>query len=565
MLTNLYTVLNTADPRARREYIYYLGLNILSALFYSGATFSLLYFMEGLLRGEPLRSLLPLLILLLCVAAAWGIEIVNAHVGLRLGIDIMHSMHRGVPRALITWNSTRLSEEKIARLRYMISTGATEATSALVLVLSPLLSSSAYIVLTGLIFLWIQPVIGAIILLSALLSIGSIKLSERAEERSMRAYDSAQEQLENRLYEFAWAQPTLRINPSARRNLCEKSIDEAHRGTMALVRHQLPMQGLSFIMRCLVLAACSVSIYLSWWADIYDAPRAVALLLVLFRVLESLELIGISMGAVSKLRTVLGECVELEHTPEYSPVNNRGMHKTTAPALYCDNLSYIYPDGTPGCLDITLNCKPGKLTVILGPSGSGKSTLLNLCAGVLESESGTISINGQAQSPEELSSMVSYASQDPHVKSGTIRDNLMSINPGLNETQVAQILRASGLEKYVQDSEHGVDTKVGEWGSQLSGGQLQRLGLARALAKDSSVLLLDEITSSLDNATEQQVIKTLSSYRGRYTMVAITHRLALAYAADTIYYMEKGKIREISDAERIELYSGWRVCLRSPA
>ncbi|MCE6991957.1 ABC transporter ATP-binding protein [Dyadobacter sp. CY323] len=217
---------------------------------------------------------------------------------------------------------------------------------------------------------------------------------------------------------------------------------------------------------------------------------------------------------------------------------------------------------------ISFEVKLGQTIAFVGPSGSGKSTLVKLLVGLYTPVSGEIYFNEIASTTiryNPLRRQIGFVTQDTQLYAGSIRDNLLLVKPAATDEEMNEALRKASATKLVAKASNGLNTILGENGMKLSGGEKQRLSIARALLRDPQLLIFDEATSALDSLTEEEItatIRSISSDRRQMTIL-IAHRLSTVMHADVIYVLEKGKVSESgSHDELIEqkglYYSMWR-------
>ncbi len=216
-------------------------------------------------------------------------------------------------------------------------------------------------------------------------------------------------------------------------------------------------------------------------------------------------------------------------------------------AISVERVSFAYGDA-PVLQDVSLTIPAGSFTTLMGPSGAGKTTLVDLLTALLRPDSGEIRIDGVALGTLDRRGwrrMIGYVPQETLLLNETIFGNVTLGDPALTAADAERALRAAGAWEFVAAAPAGPDTLVGERGARLSGGQRQRLAIARALVHRPRLLILDEATSALDLETEAQICETLRALRGNLTILAISHRPALAAAADRVYRVHEGRLAPI--------------------
>ena len=210
-------------------------------------------------------------------------------------------------------------------------------------------------------------------------------------------------------------------------------------------------------------------------------------------------------------------------------------------------VQFNFTDDKPALNDITLIAKPGQMTALVGPTGAGKSTLVNLLPAFYETSGGEITIDGQSIADTSLQSLrhnISVVSQEPFLFNGTVRENIAYGNLDACDEEVFEASRAANCHDFICELTNGFDSKVGERGVRLSVGEKQRISIARALLKDSPILILDEATASVDTATEQLIQQALERLMRGRTSFVIAHRLSTIRNADQILVLKNGSIIE---------------------
>jgi ATP-binding cassette subfamily B protein len=211
------------------------------------------------------------------------------------------------------------------------------------------------------------------------------------------------------------------------------------------------------------------------------------------------------------------------------------------------DVSFSYRSGEPILRGMCFVAEPRRVTALVGPSGGGKSTVLNLLLGFYGADDGIIAIDGRNivdVSRRSLRANIAYVGQEPFLFRGPIRDNIMCGMPGAGEAQIVAAAKAAFAHDFIMSFPLGYDTQVGEFGSQLSLGQRQRVAVARALIKNAPIVLLDEPTASLDSESEQKVQEALRYLCAGKTTLVIAHRLNTITHADCIHVIENGMIVE---------------------
>jgi len=218
--------------------------------------------------------------------------------------------------------------------------------------------------------------------------------------------------------------------------------------------------------------------------------------------------------------------------------------------LTFDNVSFKHLTATRNALNhISFEVNTGETIAFVGPSGSGKTTLVKLLVGLYQPLEGDILYNGTLSKEldlDQLREKVGFVTQDTQLFSGTIRENLQFVRPGATDEECMDVLQRAACQTLLARADKGLSTVIGEGGVKVSGGEKQRLSIARALLRRPDILVFDEATSSLDSITEEEITETIRdvSVLDNHITILIAHRLSTIMHADQIYVLEKGKIVE---------------------
>jgi ATP-binding cassette subfamily C protein len=235
-----------------------------------------------------------------------------------------------------------------------------------------------------------------------------------------------------------------------------------------------------------------------------------------------------------------------EALPPSSPTRKPSQPEGSGLGVALKKVDFRYPGSTTLALKkISLNIEAGQHVAFIGPSGAGKTTLVDLILGLLEPTAGTVQIGPQLLAGRKLQeNVVAYVPQSPGMVSGTIAENVALGTPAedIDVERVAEVLRLAHLSEFVNSLPEGIFTSVGSQGNSLSGGQIQRLGLARAHYVKPKLIILDEATSALDASSEAFISQSLKELGKNVTVIVIAHRLSTVQHSDVVFVVDCGKV-----------------------
>jgi len=291
-------------------------------------------------------------------------------------------------------------------------------------------------------------------------------------------------------------------------------------------------------------------------------------------------------GPLQELGTVINTYRETEASLEtYQKILDLPVEaKPVSPLALGELSSLAFEDvvfthqtaAAPALTGVSFDVGRGETVAFVGPSGSGKTTLVKLLVGLYTPKSGRILYNGKPGTDldlDELRRQIGFVTQDTQLFSGSIRENLLFVNPGATDAECLEVLKKAACDSLLARADRGLDTVIGEGGVKVSGGEKQRLSIARALLRRPRLLVFDEATSSLDSLTEEEITETIREVASSQLItILIAHRLSTILHADRIHVLEQGRIVESGrHADLLErkglYYAMWRqqVGERRPA
>ena len=312
------------------------------------------------------------------------------------------------------------------------------------------------------------------------------------------------------------------------------------------------VRSLSFVQGTLVNLLRNSIIFLMMYL-IYDGQITVgeffSLFLYSFFIFGPLQELGNIINTYRETEVSLSNFKSILNTPkEAKPANPAKLGGIKE--LEFNNVSFKHLTANRNALnDINFSMKTGETIAFVGPSGSGKTTLVKLLVGLYPPQEGRILYNGISSCDinlDELREKIGFVTQDTQLFSGTIRENLQFVRPSATDEECMDVLQKAACHNLLARADKGLDTVIGEGGVKVSGGEKQRLSIARALLRRPNILVFDEATSALDSLTEEEITKTIRavSDMSDHITILIAHRLSTIMHADRIFVLEKGNIIE---------------------
>jgi ATP-binding cassette, subfamily B, bacterial len=357
--------------------------------------------------------------------------------------------------------------------------------------------------------------------------------------------------------------------------LTQEEVNRLNKNTYKILGLELTkvkrIRSISFVQGTFVNTLRQVILFILMWLifkDKMNAGQLVTMQIFSFFVFGPLQDIGNIVLSYREAQASLNNFeVLMQKVPEAEAVNPKHLGKVEE--LSFRDVVFKHKTAKHYAIDhISFDVQVGETIAFVGPSGSGKSTLMKLLVGLYRPLQGKILYNHLDENSisfDDLRNQIGFVTQDTQLFSGTIRENLIFVSPSSTDADLLDVLKKASCLNLLERAEKGLETMIGEGGLKLSGGEKQRLSIARALLRKPRVLIFDEATSSLDSLTEEEITKTIrqvSSQRNQITIL-IAHRLSTIMHADRIYVLEKGKVVETGTHNNLRdekglYYAMWR-------
>lgn len=357
--------------------------------------------------------------------------------------------------------------------------------------------------------------------------------------------------------------------------LTQQEVNRLNQNTYKILGLELTkvkrIRSISFIQGTFVNTLRQVILFMLMWLifrDRMNAGELVTMQIFSFFVFGPLQEIGNIILSYREAEASLNNFRNLmEKAPEPVPLQHN--HLGPISELEFRDVAFKHQTAMHKAIDdISFKVKRGETIAFVGPSGSGKTTLMKLLVGLYRPQEGNIFYNGFDENGidfNDLRNQIGFVTQDTQLFSGTIRENLLFVNPNASEEDILDALNKASCQNLLQRAEKGLDTMIGEGGLKLSGGEKQRLSIARALLRKPKLLIFDEATSALDSLTEEEIsntIRQVTTTEDQLTIL-IAHRLSTIMYADRIYVLERGVIVETGTHDKLLeekglYYAMWR-------
>ena len=521
--------------------------------------FSLISFIPAaiaLTSGQPAWGMgLPgwLIALAVCAAASFILEYFLAIRSYVVAFDFLTNMHRaigdkiaslplGAFRADTAGKTSRLVSSELMMLGEIFAHMYSPLIAAIVTSLTMLVGITVFSPMLGIACLAAIPIVG-----------GGVWVARRCLLSGSALKEPPAQELSHRIVEYATKQGALR---ACGRSASYEPLQQAEKSYGAAARRSLIRETLGQIANGMAAQLVVVSLIsaigvLAVWGSVSPIEAVVAIGLLL-RFTQILVDIGALASAFETRRPVLDLAHEILSAPELpvlSDDSGLSVQSASNSSVALEDVVFSYEADQPVLQGVSFRVEPGTMTAIVGPSGCGKTTIARLIARFYDVDSGVVSVGNRDVrnwDTGKLMSQLSLVFQDVYLFDDTLEANVRVGRSDASAAELDEAARLSGVDEIVARLPLGWDTRVGEGGRALSGGERQRVSIARALLKDSPIVLFDEATSALDPENEHRVTAAMDALRRSATLIVIAHKLDTITAADQIVVLdENGRVTQI--------------------
>ncbi len=526
----------------------------------------------GLVRGFSLISFIPAAIALTSGQPAWGMGLPGWLIALAVcatasfileyflairsyvvAFDFLTNMHRAIGDKIASLPLGAFRADTAGKTSRLVSRELMMLGEIFAHMYSPLIAAivTSLTMLAGITVF--SPLLGVVCLASVPIVAGGVWVARRCLLSGSALKEAPARELSHRIVEYATKQGALR---ACGRSASYEPLQRAEESYGVAARRSLIRETLGQIVNGmaaqLVVVSLICAIGLLAVGGSVSPVEAVVAIGLLLRFTQILVDIGLLASAFETRRPVLDLGHEILSAPELPTASDDGQNDDLAAlsaSVALEDVVFSYEADQPVLQGVSFHVEPGTMTAIVGPSGCGKTTIARLIARFYDVDSGVVSVGNRDVrnwDTGKLMSQLSLVFQDVYLFDDTLEANVRVGRSDASAAELDEAARLSGVDEIVARLPLGWDTRVGEGGRALSGGERQRVSIARALLKDSSIVLFDEATSALDPENEHRVTAAMDALRRSATLIVIAHKLDTITAADQIVVLdENGRVTQI--------------------
>ena len=528
-----------------------VGIGALAGFLLILQAWCLAHIVDGVIFAKQgLQPLMPwflalLGLFLLRALLAWSAEQIAFQAAIRVKLALRQQLYRHIQKL----GPAFLSDQRSGDLTNTLSDGI-EALEAYYARYLPAISLMALLPLSILVFVFPLDWISALVMLGTapLIPLFMILIGKGAERRNQQQWRRLA-RMSGHFLDVIQGFTSLKLFNASRReaDVIARISDDYRRSTLSVLRiaflSSFALEFFSTISIAIVAVLIGFRLY---WGEM-DFFHGFFVLLLAPEFYLPLRNMGTQYHARMEAIGAAERMVEILETPLPVQAKRQRLVSETLNEISLERLSFRYPDGRIGVDDLSFRVEAGETLALVGPSGAGKSTTLNLLLGFLQPQTGVIRIDGKPLAeldPADWRRQIALLPQRPTLFPMSVQDNIRLARPDASLDEVIQAARLARADSFIEQLPQGYQTMVGEGGRRLSGGELQRIALARAFLKDTPLVLLDEATANLDLQNEALIRQGIEELARGRSLIMVAHRLSTVQRLPRILVLEQGRVVE---------------------
>lgn len=532
--------------------------SILNSCMYGVMLFLLLDLSTGNLDYQILKNytlILIVIFLLRCIAQA--ISFTQAQC---IGSDVSYKLRLRTANHLHKLYLGYFNKNSIGKLTGTLITDVNDFEAIITHCLCDIIKVISFTIISLILAFWLNITFGVVLAFLIVAAFPLLMISGNISARNSAKLRTANNQVTSRVVEYINGMKTFRLYNLIGNHFTklDETLQELKKVSTKSEISILPFAlSFSVVTSFIVPFSLILGIYLFTVSKI-DSATFLVLILLSVSVSSILNVLSSLYPQVRSISKASENILSVLHTkPLPYKMDNTDFSNFD---IEFSDVSFQYTDTITVLQNVSFKAKQGTTTALIGPSGSGKTTVVSLIARFWDIQNGTISIgnkNIKDISPDILTQYMSIVFQDVYLLNDTVFNNIRLGKPDATMEEVIQASKEANCHEFISQMEHGYDTVIGEGGSTLSGGEKQRISIARALLKNSPIVLLDETTSNLDADNEYEIQSAFNHLMKDKTVFVIAHRLGTIVNADNILVLDKGIIKEHGNHQKLLEQNGW--------
>ena len=565
-MLKLVSYIKELADKERRKLIVPICFSVIDSLLNSCMYGVMLFLLLDLVRVQLTKErvwiytgVMAIVFVFRCIAQAIGFTVAQC-----TGSEVTYQLRLRIANHLRSLNLGYFNKNSIGKLTGVLITDVNDFNTILTHCLCDFIKVTSFTMMSLLTCIWINMKLGFLLTIVVCIAVPLLIFSGNISANNAKELSSARQNATSRIVEYVSGMKTFRLyNLTGERfQRLDGALQKMRRESIKAEISLLPITlGVSTITAFVLPVALIGGTYLLAKEEIDIVRFLVAILLAvsISGMLGVLASLYPQMQAVLKSsENILSVLKEKPLTYEKEKVSFQNFD------IEFSNVSFQYTQKVPILQNISFQAKKGTTTALIGPSGSGKTTIISLLARFWDVSKGTITIGGEnirEISPDIITKYISVVFQDVYLLQDTILNNIRVGKPDATIQEVIQAAKAANCHDFIQKMELGYETVIGEGGSTLSGGEKQRIAIARALLKDAPIVLLDETTSNLDADNEYEIQAAFERLMKDKTVLVIAHKLETIANADKIIVLQNGCIQEEGKHNELLIRKGWYAAM----